>query len=616
MSVIHAPRSPRLTVRSVLLPFLALLMLLLYGARLWYVQVAQADEWSRLASVSGEDEVTTVAPRGRIVDRNGVLLAGVRPSVVVSAVFDQMEDHAEVLVEVAAILELNDAWIEKSIREMKWDPYVPVVIYVGADPAAASRLAESLDRLPGIGVELQPARFYPDTKSLAHVLGYVWTPSGSDVERLEKQGITPSTYVGRSGIEMFYEGLLMGQPGKERFAVDARRKPVRSLGEVRAVPGSELRLGIDLRIQRLAASLLEGRMGAIVALDPRNGDVICLASSPSFDAGLYENGISAKNLKTLYDDPGRPLFPRAIGGVYPPGSTFKIVTSLAAWNSGDFSISKTRTCVGYFQYGRRRFGCLGVHGAVDFETAFTKSCNVYFASLAVDVGREPFLEVCSALGLGSKSGIDVPGESAGTVPYIDWLERRSLQWQGGDMVNMAIGQGYIGVTPLQMANVVAFVANRGRIEEPHVVAGWRDAGSDAAYTLPEVPSSAKLDVSDRFWSILNSAMIGVIEYGTATRAQIDGLTWAGKTGSAEHSGEGKTHAWFVGYAPATNPEIAIAVIIERAGHGGEVAAPIAREIVRLYLMGGDDAAPDIQSTVRPGTSSSSDSNDGASPNSS
>ncbi len=585
MSVIHAPHENELDARQLLLPAVLVLAFLTFVLRLWYLQVVKCEELTERAERTGMLSVDKLAPRGRIVDRNGKLLAGVKPDVVITAVPAIVSKDPETLERVAKLLNLPVAKIKKALKDSAWRPYLPTPICVGASVQAASRIAEAGDSMPGYGVETQPMRYYPDPKVLSHVLGWVWTPSDTDVKRLEGQDIEPAQYVGRDGLEREYEGLLMGTPGAEKMRVDARRRPLRSLGLDHPIGGRELMLGIDLNIQRIAIERLAGRRGAVAAVDPQTGDVLCLASSPTYDSSLFRGGISTADYDMLSNNPDKPLMKRAISGAYQPGSTFKLVTTLAAQLAGKFSPTSATFCPGYYQLGNRKFRCLGRHGAVSFDTALAKSCNTYFADLAVRAGPDAMRQACEAIGLGHRTGIDLPGESAGVIPTLDWLDRNRIHWYGGDTVNFGIGQGYVSLTPIQMACLAAFVANGGICYRPHVLRAVGDPLKRTPVEMAPRQVLGQYQGDPQFWSVVQRGMVSVMESGTGRGAHIPGVVWAGKTGSSEHRRGTRTHGWFIGYAPADNPRIAIAVIVEAAGHGGSVAAPIARDVVAAYLKG-------------------------------
>lgn len=584
MSVIHAPKQPELTLRHLVFPFV---MAAAFGAlllRLWFLQVVKAEELAERAEHFRRSSVSKLAPRGLIYDRKNVLLAGVEPKIVITAKPSEVAANPWVLAKLAKMLDVPVKKLEDKVRDSSFRPHLPTPIHVGASIQAATRIAESGPHLPGIGVETQPMRFYPDSRSFAHLMGYVWVPSEKDVERMTEFELKPADYVGKDGIEYVYERELMGRQGADRFDVDAFRRPTKLVGRDNAVPGKQLVLTIDNDLQQTAIELLGKFKGSIVAIDPRNGEVLCLASNPVYDLKLFQGGISPADWKSLNNDPTIPLFNRATQSAYAPGSTFKIVTTLAAARTGIFDPNRTVFCAGGYQVGRRFVKCLGRHGSISFRRAFAKSCNTYFIDLGIRAGERSLKQTALDMGLGVRSGIDLRSESKGILPTDEWLQRwrKDPKWYLGDQANLSIGQGEIATTPIQMANVAAMVASNGRRYRPHLVREIRDAEGTVEKTEPEVMNT--LERSATVWTALRDAMNAVVDEGTAQVARIPGVSWGGKTGSAEHRRGKETHSWFVGVAPADNPQIAICVFVEAAGHGSDVAAPIARDIVRAYLQ--------------------------------
>ena len=313
---------------------------------------------------------------------------------------------------------------------------------------------------------------------------------------------------------------------------------------------------------------------------------------------MFERGISSEDFKSLSNDPDLPLLNRAIRGFYSPGSTFKIVVTLAAARVGQFDAHRRVYCAGYYEVGNRKVRCLGRHGAIAFHDAMVHSCNAYFADLALKTGKRALCDTALAVGLSAKTGIDLIGEGRGIVPTDEWLrqvrklpEGEELAWYRGDTVNLGIGQGELAVTPIQMAQVAALVAREGWVRAPHLLKSTETPAG--AVDAPVYPDRLAVSVPPSVWVALKSALADVVDLGTARGARVEGLRWAGKTGSTEHVRSSKTHSWFVGYAPADNPRVAIAVLVERAGHGGEVAAPIAGALIRRYFS---DQARNVSDT--------------------
>lgn len=605
MSVIHAPRENPVDLRSLAILGALTAVLVGYLLRLWFVQIVLAGDLRDRARRSGTVQVERLAPRGQIVSRDGVVLAGTSPKAVLMVRPKTAARDPETLAKVAAAVGVSPAKLKRKIQEntVKGDLAVPTV--VGLTPRAAAWVAERRFVLPGYSVDTVPVRTYRDPVALAHLLGYTGVPSERDVERLASQGLRPQAYVGKDGLERAFEAELMGRPGLVRLSVDARRRPVANLGEEHPLPGHTILLGLDLMLQKYALEKLAGRRGAVVALDPRTGDVLALASSPTFDASLFLGGISQSEYSALRNDPAKPLFPRAVGAAYAPGSTFKVVTTLAAMLAGKFSPTDTAYCRGYYSMGSKRFRCLGVHGAVTFDRAMTKSCNAYFADLAVKTTPDALRQACKEIGLGDKTGIELPSEARGTVPTAEWwAKHRDRKFSLGDTANFGVGQGELACTPLQMACVAALVANRGTLHRPRLVRAFLPAAEGAVAEPVDSGLMANIEATPGFWDTLHTALRHVVTSGTARSANLPGTELAGKTGSAENNQSHETHSWFIGFAPASAPKIAIAVVVENAGHGGEVAAPIAGQVVRRYLdklnAASSNARPAVVAQARSG----------------
>lgn len=595
-SVIHIPKRPDIGIRQLLMLLALMVAFLVVFLRLWYLQVVKSGELADRAQSLALNTVPTLAPRGLIEDRNGKLLAGVRSELVITAIPQVVNRNPEVLDKLAEITRLPVESLRQRLDNSKWRANMPSPIVTGVGIDVATKIAETGDQLPGIDVESKPVRYYPDPISFSHVLGYVSTPNDKDLARLTHAGLHPVDYVGKVGVEYLYEKELMGKAGSDSVELDSKRRPIRVVQGDSPVPGDRLVLTIDADLQKLAMDKLEeaqkespGSGGAVVAIDPNTGEVLCLASNPSYDTNAFLEGLKSQSYADLANDPMKPLFNRAIRGAYSPGSTFKIVDTLASAKANTFDPNRVVYCPGYYEVGNRIARCLGHHGAIRYHEALYKSCNTYFSDLAIRTGPDELRAEALEVGLGKRSGIDLLGEGKALVPTDQWLAAvqkvpvgEKPKWYPGDTVNLGIGQGMLSVTPLQMADVVSLVANEGFCYRPHVVK--QVESPDGGIKAPSTDPLWKTTVAPEVWAELKSAMVQVIESGTGRRAQTPGLTWAGKTGSTEHTNGGaRTHSWFVGFAPADHPRIAIAAIVEQSGHGGEVAAPIAAAVVRRYL---------------------------------
>lgn len=574
------------------------------------LQVAQHDEFLELSKENHVRLEVLRAPRGSIYDRKGRLLADSAPSF--SVVFRPFPAES---VSRARRVE-TPAWIHRiadvvgadttEVRRLVKDANARgqvAVLRRNAPFAVRAAVEETRDELPGVDVVVEPLRHYPNGILAAHLLGYAGEINDEELDSLTVGGYRSGDLIGRSGIERSYEEMLRGQDGAEFDVVNAAGQRVSTLSEgppKLPVPGHDLVLSLDLDVQRaLEAAMADVERGAAVAIDPRTGGVLALVSRPAFDPNEFSVGISFDRWKQLTSGGANPLLDRAIQGVYPPGSTFKVVTMMAALRTG-VATPETRLapCLGRYTFGGRSFGCWkhDGHGSLDFIGALQNSCDVYFYQIGPKLGLDRLEAGARALGLGERTGIDLPQEKKGLIPGQAWYERR---WGAGHlrpglMLNLAIGQGEILVTPIQLATMLAGVAMNGHMVQPHVVEEVRGIGH------PHRPGSSHPDVDAdaTTWDALHTALERVVDAGTALSARVPGLRVAGKTGTAQNP-HGKDHALFVCYAPAENPTIAMAVIVENSGHGGSIAAPRAGKVLAAMFPPADSLGRKAASAIRP-----------------
>ncbi len=581
------PQKNRLPAQAFILPILVALGLLIVLFRLWYLQMVRGDALSEQALQGRTVSIAVSPPRGIIVDRKGNPIAGVKPALALMVVPGEIDGDEEAIARLVKICRLDRAELGADIAENMFRRFLPFVAKLGITPEQAIAIEEKRAFLPGVFVRPESIRQYPSGTAAAHVVGYVGVVSPKDVERLTadgrrtRQGLP--NFVGKVGVERVYDQTLMGLSGRDWVEIDTRGRAMRDSISDPPTPGSGLALTIDMDLQRVAETLLNGRKGAVVAIDPNNGEVLCLASGPTFDPNVFAQRAPRSTIKRLLTDPGLPLLDRAVASAYAPGSTFKVATLLAAVRTGLLTTATHYTCTGSMRVGGRTFRCLGRHGTISYHTAMQKSCNIFFAKLGQAVDRAGMAETALLLGLGQETGVDLLSESSGTLPTQDWLDKRSLKWYPGDTVNMAVGQGYLGCTPLQMAGYIGMVASRGTRYTPHLIKAVNPPGANASPQIAKPEIAERMEIQAEWWDRLHSALIAVVSGGTAKAAQIPGITVAGKTGSSEHTRGSRTHGWFVGFAPAENPRIAIAVVLEAGGHGGAVAVPVARQIMERYL---------------------------------
>ncbi len=565
------------------------IIVILFGIlslRLSYLQLIRGARYARLSDRNRIRKIVLPAPRGRIYDRNGVLLADTRPSFTVTVIPTETNDSALTLL--ASLINLPFAELKRRLEPIVAFPS-PVTIYRNADPTIVARIQENNFRLPGVLIRIDPVRNYPYHELYSHTIGHLG-------EVTEEELAKDSTYrrldfVGRTGVEASYEKVLRGKDGYEFVEVDARGREIGPLAEKRPeppVPGKDIYLTIDHRLQKLADELTKSYdRAAVLGISVKNGAIICLLSRPQFDPNIFFSTINPSFWKNLVNNPSKPFYNRAISSGYPPGSTFKPVVALAALKDRIVTPATTLLpCTGTFRYGNRTFKCWSTHGTLNLLGAIEQSCNVYFYQLGLRLSIDSLTEFCRRLGLGKRTGIDIPGESPGNLPSREYLDRRygKGKWTRGTMLNFAIGQGEIMLTPLQLATLYCCIANEGYYYRPFLVSRIDSAGIRVKSTQP-----TRIDVSINKQDIVQvkKALTRVVQFGTGRAARHSEITIAGKTGTAQNPPR-PDHAWFVGYAPAEAPEVVFAVLVENAGHGGTVAAPIVGELIRAYFSSYDE----------------------------
>jgi len=569
-----ADRLTRLT--QVLLILLGILSL-----RLVHLQVIQGSRYARLSDRNRIRKLVLPAPRGRILDRNGVLLADTRPSFTVSVVPTELTDSALPLL--ARLLDVPDSALREQLKPVAMFAS-PVNVKRDVSIEEVARIEESNFLLPGVHIRVDPVRHYPAANRYCHVLGHIGEVSQDELGR--DTSLRPLDFVGRAGIEAQYESLLRGRDGSEYAEVDARGQEIGPLREKRPepeVPGRDLVMTIDDRIQRLACELLAPYdRAAVVGMETRTGAIVCLVSKPDFDPNIFMAPIDAATWDSLISNPSKPFFNRALTSGYPPGSTMKPVIALGALRQGAlYRDTRFQPCFGSYKYGNRIFKCSAAHGSLDLVGAIAQSCNTYFYQAGLRLGLDSLTAYAKEVGLGLNTGIDMPGEKPGNIPTRQWLDTRygKNKWGAGSVLNFAIGQGEVTATPLQMAVLYGAIASGGRAVRPYLVARVDSAGRTIHTTLPEV---RQLPMRQQDIDVVKLGLERVVEWGTGTGARIKEISIAGKTGTAQNPPR-PDHAWFVGYAPSDEPEVVFAVLVENAGHGGAVSAPIAGQLIRAYF---------------------------------
>ena len=571
---------------------LGLLFLLAGGAlaaRLWVVQVVRSAQYEGQAARQSIRRVLVAAPRGRLLDRNGVVLAEDRPNVCLAVYMEELRQPGRRTNTVAAV----DAQIDRVCafmeirRETRWEEIwrhsvarqpMPLVIAEHLDEAQVARFVENMEGFAGVDVMVDLERHYPLGELACHTLGYVQRHPVANPPDAEAYHYAMKGARGAAGLEARHNAALEGTPGVRLMRVDAAgyRHEDRDVLAPRA--GADVTLTLDARLQAALERSLAAQRGAGVVLDARNGDVLAMASLPGYDANDMSPSPSRAFWHSLTNDPGRPLFNRATQGRYPPGSTFKVIVALGMLNDGRITGDEEYACTGVFNLGPRPVRCSNgaVHGVVNLHDAIRVSCNGYFCRLGQLHGYAPVHNMARALGFGERTGIDLPGEAAGLLPDEAWKRRAMNEpWYPGDTCLVCIGQGTLLATPLQMASAAATIANGGRVVKPRLCAGGDARG--------ETVREFRLGFEDL--QKVRDGMSDVTRVG-GTGSRAGGVVEAaGKTGTAEYSegGLAKKHAWMIAYAPSDNPEIAMAFIIEDGDSGGRTAAPVVRDVLAAWF---------------------------------
>ncbi|MCS7264732.1 MAG: penicillin-binding protein 2 [Armatimonadetes bacterium] len=567
--------------------FCVFFVTLVFIARLWWLQIYRGEQFGEKAQSKCLRAIVTRAPRGQILDRNGKVLATNEPSFTIALFPAEFSTDGADPEEICQIINIPRAILDNAvskIKENKVPLFEPIRLVVGADFATVTKVFERSWELPGIIVIEEPCRLYPNGKLAAHLLGHVGAVTEEELKR--RKDLELFDWTGKLGLERFYDRQLQGKNGREIVEVDARGAPVRRLKREPAQPGQTLVTTIDADLQRVAEEALKGKRGAVVALNPKSGEVLVMASSPTFDPNWFSKGIKPELWRWLISHKAHPMQNRAISTAHPPGSTFKVVTAVAALLYGKVSPKTRMNCSGGRVVGRRFFRCWRRHGTVDLIKAIGQSCDTYFYSLGLAVGPERLAHIASLMSLGSKSGVDLLGEIKGVLPTPKWKrERYRERWYGGDTANMSIGQGYLSATPMQMALVACAIANDGVVYRPHLVKR-RLSPEGKVLDLVKPQVLHRLEAPQFVWDAVKQGMLAAVYGSGGTARLLANLTIkvAGKTGSSEHRKGAKTHAWFIAFAPADDPQIALCVMVEEAGHGGEIAVPIAKQILQAFAQ--------------------------------
>ena len=617
--IADSPLIRRRALVSLLVLALAFSALLL---RLYFLQVISGSSFVSQAKTNRLRPVEVPAPRGLITDRNGVILATSRalhsvavvPGLLPSA-RKQKAERARVIQTLATLLKIDAKTIEPQIENAlkKQGRYEAVPVQTDVDLRTIERIEENRAALgAGVLITHDLRRVYPQGSLAGHLMGYSGIVNERDLARAKAAGTPLGAFdrVGKSGIEREYDALLHGEHGAQVFEVDAANRPVGERAPIAATPGESLQLTLDAKLQRAAENALARAKnnGAVAAIDPRNGEILALASRPTFDPNLFElpRAQFSAAYRKLVATPGFPLLNRAVTSRFPPGSTFKMISAAAGLQKGVIDRNWTVTCNGGITLGRH-FGCWKVHGSgVNLDRALAESCDVYFYEMALRLGNSQgsgptyLAQTARKFGLGSDSGIDLPSDEAGLVPDPAWLRRVNAkhpayaQWMPGNTLNMSIGQGDVLATPLQMALATGAVANGGTLWKPHLLREHKSADGKSQMFAPVGKS---VGISRGNLDIIRQGLRRTVTNGTGRPGALPNVEVAGKTGSAEDANNVLPHSWWVCFAPYDKPTIAIAVLIENSGHGSENALPVARDILQARFP--MPVAPAVTAVAKP-----------------
>ncbi len=621
----HHSEKQLFVARVILASVISIILLGIVVARLIQLQVIDHEQFAE-QSQGNRIRIEAVPPtRGLIFDRNGKVLAENLPAYQLELIPEQVPDIDDTLNRLAGIGLVKEEDIPRFNGLIQSGPrFKPVALRFRLSDDEIANFAVQRPRFPGVDLQPRLVRHYPDGELVAHAIGYVGALSTTDLERLDGASYAGTSHTGKTGVEHYNEDMLHGDVGFQQVVTNAlgRQVPVETQEYAdtmperqRPVPGANLHLSLDLEVQRVAYEQMAGRRGAVVAIDPNNGEILALVSSPSFDPNAFATGMSPSEYDALQTDEDRPLFNRAVRGSYPPGSTIKPMLSLAALEVGATNLTRRSLCFGWYSLPgsthRYRDWRPEGHGQVDLHDAIEQSCDVYFYEISRDIGIDNMHRYLGQFGLGRNTGLDMAGEADGLVPSREWKrqafrERADQVWFPGETVIASIGQGYMLATPLQLANAAAALAVRGQRYRPHMVAAFEDP-LNGRRTLIAPEPLARVEIDDPFyWDNILTAMHDVMQSPTGTaRAAGQGAPYdmAGKSGTAqvftvaqdeEYDEEEieerlRDHALFIAFAPLDAPEIAVSVIVENGSSGSRIAAPIARAVMDQYLGYADDA---------------------------
>jgi len=562
--------------------------------RLWYLQILEGDRYFTLSANNRLRLRVVEAPRGFILDRNGEAMVENRPTFDLYATPEDVTNPAEVTGVLADILQIPASEIEARLAEGRTRPYQPLLLRKDLDEAMMVAVEERRIDLPGINLRIRPVRAYPSGGTAANLLGYVSEVNQSQLQREEYRNFRPGENLGQSGVERRFDAFIRGVDGGEQIEVDARGRALRLVNRDEPQSGSNVFLTIDRKIQEAAEAAFIGKKGTVVAMNPTTGEILAMVSRPSFDPNLFAQRLSGEEWRRIATDTSHPLQNRAFQAQYPPGSIFKLMVAIAGLESGALTPETRFNCPGQFYLGNVKFDDWkkGGHGTLDLRGAIVNSCNVYFYQAGLRVGIDEIVRVSRAFGLGEPPGLGLGDEAKGNLPNPQPRRRGQPSWTAGNTVIASIGQGMVVTSPMQVLAMVSAIANGGTIYRPFVVKKIVSLSGDVLEEY-EPEAMRQVNVKPETLAFIRQAMLGVVNEGTGQRAKVPGLPIGGKSGTAQVVKKGeekrqadlKDHAWFASFAPVDNPQLAVIVLVENGGFGGQVAAPVAKAVYEAAFKG-------------------------------
>lgn len=611
--------------RVLALSFVVGIAFLFLVIRLWHLQILKADDYYAMSENNRLRFVPVAASRGDILDRTGAVLVSNRPSFSLAVVPQEVTDKEKLLTVLSGLLGLDRADMAE-----RWDKnkgrarYYPIVLASNITRDHVEIVEENRLRLPGIEIEMKPVREYTSSQLAAHLLGYIGEVSETELNSSGFEEYNSGDYIGKNGIERALENELHGTDGGRQLEVDARGRVLRTISESRPTVGNSVMLTIDAAVQKQAERAFGDQAGAAVAMDVTNGEILAFVSNPGFDPSLFSGKLPTDVWQGYLDDKRHPLENKALSGQYPPGSTFKMITALAGLQDSKISSSTSVNCNGSYELGTSTFNCWNKkgHGATDLRKSLRESCDVFYYQLSEKLGVDKIAAAARAFRLGAPLGVELLNERSGLIPTTEWKQKRfGKRWFQGETLSVAIGQGAVLLTPIQLASMTATIANEGTIYRPHLVKRIVDAdGKTLSETKTEVIGTAPF--SKESYRLVKQGMLAVVNEsgGTGAAARLYDVKVAGKTGTSQvvklrdskksTPYQFRDHALFVAFAPFEKPEIAVAVVIEHGEHGGAAAAPVAARILRAYFDGKKPPRKEATGTTDDDEEGESDENGG------